>query len=407
MNLRRISERSLPELPTEVWWVIAVNAAMSVIFNFVGIFVNLYWWNQGHSIFQVSLFNLFATVALFASYLVGSHYLWRRDIRFVMLLSSVFSGVTFLALFFYVPDLRNVFTAAVGMAFGLTQGFFWAANNSAMYTFLKSEQYADYFSVNTVLGQAIAIIVPLASAGIVGLLGFRETFLAMLCFVVAAFLVSMRIPHRGLHENLYQHRRWREVFAKPGTVWLMPAVFCSGVIAEFLMLFSLIFIFTVSHTGSIVALLNIGYSLALLGALTLYRRSILTQESWIGIGIVLIMASFVTAFSIGGRGVWDTLVVLLMQVGGLYLSGASGRQQYRVLLQGDVVQRTRLGLWMEVPYLLSRCVVLIGGLFVHRVSGTSFITLAIIATAAMIGVPWFTRRAVAAYEAVHGVGSGL
>lgn len=73
---------------------------MSVIFNFVAIFVNFYWWNQGRPIFQVSFFNLFSTLALFASYLLGSYYLHQRDVRFVMLLSTVFAGLSFVALFF-------------------------------------------------------------------------------------------------------------------------------------------------------------------------------------------------------------------------------------------------------------------------------------------------------------------
>ncbi len=94
----RVFTRLRPDLPVEVWWVIGVNTAVSVIFNFVGIFVNLYWWNQGQPIFEVSLFNLFSTVALFASYWLGSYYLYRRDIRFVVLLSGVFAGLSFIAL---------------------------------------------------------------------------------------------------------------------------------------------------------------------------------------------------------------------------------------------------------------------------------------------------------------------
>lgn len=403
----RLSTRLRPDLPVEVWWVIGVNTAMQVIFNFVGIFVNLYWWNQGQPILEVSLFNLCGTVMLFTSYLVGSQYLYKRDIRFVMLLSSIFAGVTFVALFFYLPHWRNVFTVGVGLAFGLTQGFFWAANNSSMYTFLKSEQYADYFSVNTVVGQVIAVVVPLVSAGVVGLVGFHTSFLIMLVFVLGAFVVSMRLPHKGLDQNLFADRAgYRAVFSQPGTSWVMAVVMCTGLVNQFLTLFSMIFIFAVSNQVGIVAVLNIGYSLVLLGALTLYRRAQWSQDVWLVVGIGLILLSYGLAFVVG-HTLWSTVVVLLMRVGGLWLQGASGRQRYRVIMQGDVVWRTRFGLWMEIPFALSRCTVLIGGMFVRQVGDTGFIVLTVISGLAMIALPLFTRLAIHRYEAVHGVGNGL
>ncbi len=394
-----------PDLPVEVWWVIAVNTAMQVIFNFVGIFVNLYWWNQGSPIFQVSLFNLLGTIALFLSYLVGSHYLYKRDIRFVMILSAVFAGVTFVALFFYFPHWRDWFTAGIGFAFGLTQGFFWAANNSSMYTFLKSEQYADYFSVNTVVSQVIAVAIPLISAGIVGLAGFKVSFLLMLVFVLAALVVSLRLPHRGIEENLFRHRP-QEIFSKPGTGWVMAVVMCSGLVNQFLGLFSMIYIFTVSNNVGVVALLNIAYSLVMLGALVLYRRSQWTQDAWLVTGIVLVLASFGMAFFVG-HNAWSTVVVLLMRVGGLYLAGASGRQRYRVIMQGDVLWRTRFGLWMEIPFALSRTAILTGALFVRQLADKPFLLLTILTGLAMVGLPVFTRLAVQRFEAVHGVGTGL
>lgn len=397
----------LPDLPRDVWWVIAVNASMQAIFNFVAIFVNLYWWRQGESILSVSLFNLAGTLTLFVSYLLGSHYLYKRDIRFVMLLSSIFAGATFLALFFYLPAWRDVFTTVVGLAFGLTQGFFWAANNSSMYTFLKSEQYADYFSVNTVLGQVIAVAIPLISAGIVGITGFRLSFLIMLIFVIAAFFVSTRLPHKGLQENLYQNRMgFRDVFSKPGTPWVMAVVMSSGVVNQFLALFSMIYIFTVSNNVGVVALLNIGYSLVMLAALTWYRRAHFSQDVWLVMGIILILASYLLAFTMPKNG-WSILVVLLMRAGGLYLQGASGRQRYRVIMQGDVVWRTRFGLWMEIPFALSRCTILVGGLFVRSLGDAAFVVLTVVSSVAMLALPLFTRTAIRRYEAAHGVGAGL
>lgn len=406
MNFARLIP-TLPELSRDVWWVIIVNAAMQVIFNFVSIFVNLYWWNQGDPILAVSLFNLAGNVALFVSYGVGSHYLWRKDIRFVMVLSGVMAAVTFLGLFFFNPAWRVAFVIGVGCAFGLTQGFFWAANNSSMYTVLPSEQWADYFSMNTVIGQGIAVVIPLASAGAVAWLGFHGSFLAMLTVVAAALLVAVRLPHRRLTENLFAGMGIKRVFSRPGTPWLMVVVLCSGLVNQFLGLFSMIYIFTASSNAGVVALLNIGFSLVLLGALVLYRRSNWGQTQWLIIGIVLILASYGLAIGWGRGNATALIIVLFMRIGGLYLSAASGRQRYRVMMQGDVVWRTRLGLWMEVPFALSRVVILVGALAVRHVGDAPFVMLLLISTAAMAALPLLTQVAVQRFEAVHGVGAGL
>lgn len=398
--------RLLPELPGSVWRVIGVNAAMSVVFNFVSIFVNLYWWNQGEAILAVSLFNLLATVALFVAYLTGSYYLWRKDIRFVMLLSSAAAALTFLGLFVYQPAWRLEYLMGIGLAFGLAQGFFWAANNASMYTVLKAEQWADYFSVNTVVGQALAVVIPLVSAGLVSGIGFRGSFLAMLGVVGLAAWVSMRLPHQGLSENLFQHVRPREIFHKPGIPWVMVVVLASGVINQFLTLFSMLYIFTVSNNVGIVAVLNIGYSLALLGALVVYRRARLSQDAWLVLGVGLVLASYAVAFW-GGDGRIALITVLLMRLGGLYVSGASGRQRYRVVMQGDVLWRTRLGLWMEVPFAVSRCAILTGAMFVSRLGDSAFMSLTLVSMAAMVALPLFTRLAVHRYEKEYGVGAGL
>ncbi|PSR34997.1 MAG: hypothetical protein C7B46_02205 [Sulfobacillus benefaciens] len=398
--------RLLPELPVEVWWVIGVNTAMSIIFNFVSIFVNLYWWNQGNAIFLVSLFNLASTIALFTSYLLGSHFLYRFSIRHVMVYSGVFAGLSFGALYFYNGAFRDTFGVVVGLMFGAAQGFFWAANNASMYTFLKSEQYADYFSVNTVIAQGIAVMVPLISAGIVAGIGFKGSFIIMLVFVGAGIGVSMKLPYRGLEQSLFAHIGPKEIFSKPGTKWAMVVVFCAGLVNQFLALFSMIYIFTVSNNVGFVAFLNIGYSLVLVGALILYRRIGFSQDTWLIVGSLLILASYLIALA-SGHTAWNTVVVLLMRVGGLYFTGASGRQRYRVIMQGDVVWRTRLGLWMEIPFMLSRTIILTGALLVHSVGDGNFIALAILSGLAMFSLPIFMRFSIRQYEAVQGIGTGL
>ncbi|MCY0899395.1 MAG: hypothetical protein OWU33_10760 [Firmicutes bacterium] len=387
----------LPSLSRDVWRVIAVNAAMTSLFAFVSIFVNLYWWNQGTPIFQVSLFNLASTLALFGAYWIGTYVLSQRDIRTVMVLSTVGAGMTFVILALSGAGGRLVYTVAVGGLFGATQGFFWAANNASMYTVLPADQYADYFSALTVIGQAVSVVVPVVTGAAVAAWGFHRSFLAMLLVVAAAFGFAIQLPHQGFDEAVF--RRWhvREVVRKPGTAWVLLVVFFAGLINQFVTLFSLVYLFTISTRVTVVTALNLASALVLLAALTTYRRLRLTQDAWIVLGSFSLAIAFGLALAIR-QGLWAIAVVFLLRVGGLWVSGASGRQRYRVVMQGDVAWRTRFGLWMEVPFVVSRTVVLTGSLWVRHLGDPVFLILMGVTMVALGGLPWATRRAVRAYD---------
>jgi hypothetical protein len=386
-------------LTRDVWRVIAVNAAMTSLFTFVSIFVNLYWWNQGTPIFQVSLFNLAATLALFTAYWAGTYVLSTRDIRFVMVLSTLFAGLTFVALAQYVPEWRTLFTVMVGMLFGLTQGLFWAANNASIYAVLAADRYADYFSMLTVIGQALSVGVPLITGAAVATWGFRPSFVGMLGVVGGAFFVAVQLPHRKFDEEVFRDLNIRTVVNKPGTGWVLLVVFFAGLINQFLTLFSLVYLFTLSSRVEVVTLLNFVSAVVLLGALWLYRRLAITQEAWILLGSLSVGGALAVAF-LAGHGFWAIAVVFLMRVGGLWIAGASGRQRYRIVMQGNVAWRTRFGLWMEVPFVLSRSFILTGSLWVHRLGDPVFWGLTAVTIMALGGLPWATRRATRAFDEV-------
>ncbi|MCY0878536.1 MAG: MFS transporter [Firmicutes bacterium] len=387
----------LPSLSRDVWRVIAVNAAMTSLFTFVSIFVNLYWWNQGAPIFQVSLFNLASTLALFLAYWAGTYVLSQRDIRLVMVFSTIGAGLTFGTLAASGTGRHLGYTVAVGVLFGLTQGFFWAGNNASMYTVLPAEQYGDYFSALTVIGQAGSVVVPLVTGAAVAAWGFHASFLAMLLVVAAAFGVAVQLPHRGFDDEVFRDLHIRHVVNRPGTAWVLLVVFFAGLINQFVTLFSLVYLFTISTQVGVVTALNLASALILLAALAAYRRLRLTQDAWIVIGSASLALAFGLALALR-QGPWAIVVVFLLRVGGLWISGASGRQRYRIVMQGDVVWRTRFGLWMEVPFVVSRTVVLTGSLWVHRLGDPVFLGLMGLTVVALGGLPWATRKAIRAYD---------
>lgn len=392
-------------LSKEVWRLLVFTAMMSTLFSFTSIFVNLYFWGHGQSLRDVTLFNLISNLVLFAAYGLGSHLLYVRSIRFVMVSSCVFAAIAFFTLSFYHQSDRYLIIALVGIGVGMTQGMFWAANNSALYFFLKSEDYREYFSVNTMLSQAVAVCVPLLSSGVVLWLSFKASFLLMGVLVLVALWVATRLPKFSVTASLFRGIRYREVFSPPGTRWVLWVMLAIGLLLQFQSFFSMIFIFDITSNELLVALLNVGYSIVLLFALMVYKRTNIHDNIWLVTGIVLMVSGY--AMALTHHHNWTIWIVLLMQVGGLFLSASTTRQGYRVAMQGDIVWRTKFGMWQEVPLVVSRSLVLGMALLVHRVGDLPFILLVSLSTAAMLFMPFFQYKSIHEFERIHGKGAGM
>lgn len=392
-------------LSSEVRNLVIFNTIMSVIFNFSNIFVNLYLWGRNHNTMSVILFNLATSVVLFFAYLFGSHYLYRFSVRFVMILACGFSMLSFALLYLYDDGSKVLVVVIIGAAVGVTQGLYWSANNAAIYFFLKSEQYPSYFSFSTVLSQLVTVCVPLVSSGVIYWFTFRGSFIIMGCLVVIALLFVLRLPKFSIDEPLFRNISYRKVFSKPGTSWSLVLQFGSGLLGQFQSFFSMIFIFTLTNNQVMVALLNFGYSVVVILGLFVYKRSNIKENVWLAIGILLLLLSYAIAmFNHPSLGI---LVVLLMQVGSLYYSASTGRQGYRLMMQGDVTWRTKVGIWYEVSLVLSRSFVLTVALFFRHFGDGAFIFLVVISTFTMFSIPYLQHKAIHEFEVANGVGAGM
>lgn len=393
-------------LSKEVWLLVLFNTVMETIFIFTGIFVNLYLWGSNQDLMSVTLFNLVANTVLFVGYVVGSHLLYKRSVRFVMAFSCIFAALAFALLFFYTPDNRYFIVPLVGALVGMTQGFFWGGNNAALYAFLKSEDYPNYFSANTVMQQGLSIFVPLASSGLIWWLSFKGSFLFMGVLVTGALLFVAKFPKFAIEQSLFVRIGYLDVFSLPGTGWVMLGAFAIGIIGQFQQLFSLIFTFNVTHNEVRVALLNVGYALVVFGALFLYKRVQIRENLWLVIGIILILLGY-AATLVHERTSLAIAIVLLMQVGGMYFAASSGRQGFRVMMQGDIVWRTQFGMWQELSFFVSRVLVLGIALAMHHVGDAAFIVVIMLSTLSLFLMPLFQHKSIVEYEHVHGHGAGM
>lgn len=378
---------------------------MSTLFTFTSIFVNLFIWGNGSDLLAVTWFNLLSMLALFGTYLLGSRYLYKRSARFVMAGSVLFAAGSYISLYFYQASDRILMIVLVGLLAGATQGFYWSGNNAALYFFLKSEDFPAYFSINTILGQIVTVVVPLFSSAIVYWFAFKGAFLIMILLALGAMFFVFRLPVFAVDQPLFQGVRYKTVFSKAGTRWLFPMMVATGVLTQFQGFFSMIFIFHMTSNEIFVALLNVGYTIVLLGGLIVYRRTHVDENSWLIIGVILILAGYILAMT--NHSMLMIFVVLFMQIGGLFFSASSGRQSYRLFMQGDPVWRTKLGIWFEAALALGRMIVLAGALMVHHIGDIPFFFLISLSTLAMFTMPFFQAKSVIEFEKEHGKGAYL
>ncbi len=380
------------KLTKEVWAFIVFNNVMATIFSYTSIFVNLFIWGNGHNLEGVTVYNLISYIALFLSYMIGSRYLHTYSGKFVMTLSAVFTVATFVLLFYDNTQNQGLMIPGVATMSGMTSGLFWAGNNSALYFFLKPEDYTNYYSMNTMISQTVTILVPLLSSAIVYLVSYRYSFLFMLMLVVVAFVFARKLPDYAATEPLFRDFRIKTVFTKPGTKWLVPITLSSGTYAQFQNFFSMIYIFSISNNVVFVALMNVGFTIMMLFGLFIYKRTGWNDLYWLMIGIGLLLVSYSVAFT--HQTFLVIFLLLLMKMGNLFFNVSNGKQTYRIQVQDEPVMRIKIGMWLEVPLVIARSSVLLIVLILFHYHLNPMVVLIPLSTIAIFAIPALQKKAV-------------
>src|SRR5665647_928450 len=101
-----------------------MNASSNIIFNFIGIFVNLYIWEQGRSIFDVTWFNLILFCMWGISFTYGAKLLMRYSTKLLIRIIAICGAATFLLLSFLHLDNRMLWIAIIAIPIGIMWGFY-------------------------------------------------------------------------------------------------------------------------------------------------------------------------------------------------------------------------------------------------------------------------------------------
>ncbi|WP_284640980.1 hypothetical protein [Paenibacillus silviterrae] len=379
--------------------LLLMNLSATIIFNYIGIFVNLYVWEKSKSIFDVTWLNLILFISWSIAFATGSRLLSRFSTRFLIRGTAIAGALTFLLLMFLELDNKVLWLTLLGLPIGVMWGFYASAQNITLTIYGRGKDFEGYFSVASIIGQVVSILNPIAFALVIKWLGYSGSFLLMFLFVTALLTVSFFIPEISLSrepEPLFHRMRFRQVFTSKSLRYMVPSCLAAGIFLQFQGLFALIFTFSVSSDKLVIALLNVMYACSSITAMIIYRRVQAKEGLWLTIG----MAAICIGFLIPLFPKAPLLVVsnILTTVGMFYFGTVWNTRQFRIICRHTVMEQARILLWREWFLNVSRITMLVLILFVKELRGPTFIALIGLAIVSAMLIPYFSAKSTEAME---------
>ncbi|MBP1997001.1 MFS transporter [Paenibacillus eucommiae] len=397
-------------MPSSFRRLLIMNATTMIIFIYIGIFVNLYIWEQQRLISDVAWFNFVLFLAWGVSFTAGAKILARMSIRFVFGLSAISAGSAFLMLSYLHLDNRFLWITIIGLPVGMMWGFYAIAQNITLSLNGKGKEFSQYFAAAGFIGQVLNMTVPLMSAQVIRLFGYSGSFTLMLVLVTLMFIVSFFVPKISLKgkmlagESVTDIFRWRKVFFTEASKWLIPSCLAAGFFLQFQGLFALLFTFSISLDKLVIALLNTLYTVSTFAALYIYRRYNKSETTWLNIAIALICLGFLlTLYPVSPLLVLSNI---LTTVGLFYFSASWNALHFRMISEFSALQQTHILVWRENLLAVSRCAMLLLVIPIKEFRGVSFWLLLALTMLIVVSILYFQKRATLAMAGPSSVPAG-
>lgn len=404
-------------MSSEIRKLLVMNAITSVVTVYIGIFVNLYIWQENQRIADVSLYNMAMFVSWGAAFAAAAKLLTRFSIRLPLCLSALCGGAAFFYLMTSHLDNRTLWIILLGIPVGAMFGLAQAAQNLGVALQGRGSEFAPYFAAVNIIVQVVSIAVPIASAKVIDGFGYGGSFALMLAFLALMLVFSARMPRIRLRKpegaadmankaDLVESRRFgkfgaRLAFGRPGARWIVLSLMAAGVFMQFQNLFALLFTFTVTQNKLLIALLNVAYTLSSLLGLWLYRRFRSGEMRWLWLGNGLLAAGFLIALLREPAALIVSNV--LTTIGMFYFSTVWNAQQFRYIEFAGAASQTSFLVWRECILIATRCALLAMTMSLTRLQGVGFVTIVGITIACMLVIPLVQSKAMRALQGSHPV----
>ncbi|MFX3633100.1 MAG: MFS transporter [Candidatus Pristimantibacillus sp.] len=374
-----------------------MSAISSIIFIFIGIFVNLYIWEFEQSIFELSLFNMIMYISWGIAFTTGAALLTRFTIRLLLGLSAASGAIAFLLLTFLHSDVRILWITWIGLFVGGMYGIQSAALNLSVALYGKGKDFAPFFAITGLITQSLTVLVPLMSAIVIQYFGYNSSFALMLVFLTIMLVFSFTMPRIALPQftadegSFLKQLSWRNVFARPGSKWLLLSILAGGAFLQFQNLFTLIFTFTITEDKTLIALLNMLYTASSFVGLLLFRKIKLDESKWLWFGTLLLGSGFLIVL----MPYKPILIIsnLLTTIGMFFFGMIWTAQLFRCIQPLSPGQQAAFLVWRECLLVTMRCVLLSLMLFLDDIRGILFVVIIGITLLCLFSIPIFQKKA--------------
>jgi len=373
--------------------LLLMNGSANIIFNFIGIFVNLYIWVQARSILDVSWFNLVMFSTWFFSFAAGAKLLTRYSTKLLIRIIAICGIITFLLLTFLHLDNRLLWIAIIAVPIGTMWGMYSIAQNISLSILGKGKDFELYFSLSSIIGQAVSIINPIFFALVIQWIGYSGSFLLMFLFATVLMVVSFYIPPITLaaeKEPLFYRFSMPKVFTYAKLRWMVPSCLAAGFFLQFQGLFALIFTFSVSENKLIIALLNVGYACSTIVALMIYRKIKLSNGKILAIGMIFISVGFL--ITLYPKAPLLVLSNLLTTIGLFYFATIWNTRQFKMISKHTRIEQVRILIWREWFLNFARVAMLLLTMTLKSFHGLPFMLLMAFALGSTLVVPYLSSR---------------
>jgi MFS family permease len=376
-----------------------MNASSNVIFNYIGIFVNLYIWEKDHRIFDVTFFNLILFCSWTLAFALGAKLLAKYTTQLLIRSVAGCGALTFTLLSFLHIDNRLLWITIIAIPIGIMWGFYASTQNISLTVYGRGKDFESYFALSSIVVQGISIANPIIFALVIKWIGYSGSFILMFMFVFLLLFISFRIPKITLKnesEPLFQNMSYQKVFSRKALQWLVPSCLLAGIFLQFQGLFALIFTFSVSEDKLVIALLNVLYAISTIAAMIAYRKWTFSNNKWLLFGMICICIGFLLPLVPKA----PILVVsnILTTIGMFYFGTVWNTLHFRIISNENPITQIRILIWREWLLCISRIVMLVIVLSVKELKGPLFIGLIILALICAICIPYLSKKSTDADE---------
>lgn len=381
--------------------LLAMNLVSSIVFIYVAIFINLYIWERGQNIFDVSWYNLVLLIAWGLAYSLSTRMLSRSSIKLLMAMSASFGGIAFLLLSLLHLDNRLLWITLIGIPVGMMQGIFSTAHNLSITVLGKDKEIAHYIAITNISGQILNMSIPLITSQIIRLFDYAGSFVLMLIFLAMMLILSLRLPSISLKDHIQSSRlanvqlRYSNVFNFPQAKWFIISALATGVILQFQTLFALLFTFSVTSDKTMIALLNTCYTAFALLAMLAYRRYQLKERSWLIISVIfLAFGLMLMLIPVPYMRITSNVITT---IGMFYFLTIVTSQQLKMTtgIGLDIVKRSYMLVWREWMYVISRSCMLLFMLGIDSFTDSLFIGMAVFVVICLLGISFIQGKMIA------------